>query len=230
MKNENDDNVTDLEKARRRLIPANDQPTHEPVLNMPPTTQYLGLAILGSFIVIKLLPDTLAFSLMLQGGVIPARYTGDLPFTPEAAIAPLTHMFIHGGWLHLAINLGTLLAFGAGLEKTIGGRALLALFFLSGLIGAGVHVLFYPHLQGPMIGASGAISGLFGAVLMMMHQNGVMGDSYRKLLPFIAIWIGISLFFGFFGMPGSDTAIAWTTHIGGFLAGIFLYRPVTRRV
>jgi membrane associated rhomboid family serine protease len=80
-------------------------------------------------------------------------------------------------------------------------------------------------MDAPLIGASGGISGLFGAVLMMAQQRGQMGG-WRALLPFIAIWILISLFFGYFGMPGAEGPIAWTAHVGGFIAGILIYRPL----
>jgi membrane associated rhomboid family serine protease len=51
---------------------------------------------------------------------------------------------------------------------------------------------------------------------------------FRALLPVVLIWVGINLFFGLYGMPGETSAIAWTVHIGGFLGGLFLYRPIAR--
>lgn len=236
---ENNSNITDLNEARTRMSrekadaalrkSANgNQAPHEPILNMPPVVKWLTLVTLLPFLLMQVLPDEIGIRILLTAGFIPARYVGDIPFGIGGFIAPITHMFLHGGWLHLAINIGTLLAFGAGLEKNIGGKKLLVLYFASGLVGAAVHFAVYPHLQGPLIGASGAISGLFGGILMLMYANGVMGNSYMKLLPFIAIWIGVAVFFGFVGVPGEQSAIAWTTHIGGFIGGLLLYNPILR--
>jgi membrane associated rhomboid family serine protease len=104
----------------------------------------------------------------------------------------------------------------------------LLLYFISGLFGALLHTLLYPDMDVPMVGASGAISGLFGGVIMLMYMEGMMGQGYRKLIPFIVIWIGVSIFFGFFGVPGTDNPIAWTAHVGGFIGGLLLYKPVSR--
>lgn len=225
------DNVTRLDAARKKLTPANnDAPPSEPMLNIPPTVKALAGLTVAVFLVTRfLLGDTLAAEVLATGGFIPARYTGGLEFGLGGAIAPIAHVFLHGGWLHLFINLGMLLAFGAGLEKQMGARRMLVLYFASALIGALTHLAFYPDSFGVMIGASGAISGLFGGVLMMMYNNGAMGSGgYRRLLPFVAIWIGIALFFGMFGLHGEDMQIAWTTHIGGFLAGLLLFNPVMK--
>lgn len=231
-------------KTRReieRLKAANDlrqRPKSEPVLNVPPTVKALCLILIVIHAALWSLPYLHAVLPAVPAGLqeriyemfwfVPLAYTGDQPFTLNEIYAPVTHMFLHGGWLHLAVNVGTLLAFGAGLEREIGGRRLLLLFTLSGIIGAFTHLAVYPEGAAPLIGASGGISGLFGAVLMMAHGRGLMGQGYGKLLPFIGIWILITLFFGFFGMPGTPSAIAWTTHLGGFIAGLLLYKPVQK--
>ena len=159
---------------------------------------------------------------------VPARYFGAAPLGFAGILSPLTYMFIHAGWLHLSINVITLVAFGAGLEKAIGGRKMLLFYFATGLCGAALHALVYPLSEDPVVGASGAISGLFGGVVMMMYEAGMMGKGYEKLLPVIFLWIGASAFFGFFGMPGINNPIAWTVHIGGFISGLLLYKPVCR--
>jgi len=156
---------------------------------------------------------------------VPARYTGTEPFGLDAIISLVTHMFIHANWLHLSVNVGTLMAFGTGVEKNMGPHRMLLFYFTTGLCGAGLHLLTDPHSTLPMIGASGAISGLFGGILMMMYGAGMMG-SFKKMLPVIFVWIGVSVFFGFFGMPGESNPIAWATHIGGFVSGMLLYRPI----
>jgi len=240
-------NVTQFPDARARadaakLKAANDaaarRAKHEPILNVPPTVKALCLLLIVIHGVldsleylhkyIPAIPENAKERVYELFWFMPLQYTGGAPLTLNAYLGPITYMFLHAGWLHLAVNVGTLLAFGAGLEKEIGGKKLLLLFVASSIIGAFTHLAIYPHGIAPLIGASGGISGLFGGVLMMAHQRGLMGQGYRRLAPFVAVWIIITLFFGFFGMPGTTSAIAWTTHLGGFIAGLLLYKPVAR--
>ena len=197
----------------------------EPILNMPPVVQTLCLLNIGIFLLQYFFPQIMTDDLIERLAFVPARYTGALPLDTDAFTSLLTHMFIHANWLHLLINMSTLVAFGSGLEKALGGRRMLLLYFVTGLCGAGLHVLFEPRSVLPMVGASGAISGLFGGILMMMYDAGMMG-SFRKLLPVILIWLGVSVLFGVYGMPGEPNPIAWDTHIGGFISGMLLYRPI----
>jgi membrane associated rhomboid family serine protease len=126
------------------------------------------------------------------------------------------------------MNLGMLLAFGTGIEKALGQKKFLVFYFLCGFAGALCHLLLNPTSATPMIGASGAISGLFGGILLMMQSQGLMGEGFKKLMPFVALWILMSLFFGWIGMPGSDSSIAWATHVGGFIAGLLAYKFVQK--
>ena len=221
-----------MEKARA----ANDQPKPEPILNLPPVTKWFSGLLILIQAVMWALPDNLKEQVLAVGAFFPQWYFTDQPLDTwawaGAVVGPFAHMLLHGGWLHLAMNVATLMAFGAGLEKEIGGKKLLLLFVLTGLGGAATHLAYifflHPTELAPLVGASGGISGLFGGVLMMAHARGLMGPGYTRLAPFILIWIAISLFFGYFGMPGANAAIAWTTHIGGFLFGLFLYKPVAK--
>lgn len=202
----------------------------EPALNLPPVVKILCiLLILIAAVMYFLSPETLYY-LHSTFGFVAGRYSGVFPFNYGAVLAPFTHLFIHGGWLHIAVNIGMLMAFGSALEKAIGAKRLLILYVLSGLGGALTHWAIYPMDIAPLIGASGAISGLFGGVLMVMQRQGMMGDpkKYGKLALFIGVWVGISLFFGFAGMPGAGGAIAWTAHVGGFAAGMLLFNMLVR--
>jgi membrane associated rhomboid family serine protease len=230
----------EMREIEQRMRVANDRkPAREPILNLPPVVKWLCLALIVIQAVLEVMPEQTAEEVVEALGFYVPRYTGGMPFGWEGAVAPFTHMFLHGGWLHLAVNVLTLAAFGAGIERTIGGKKLTLLFLVTGIIGAFTHVVafvvygaasgsgLFQHPEAPLIGASGGISGLFGAVLMMAQDRGLMGG-YAKLAPFVVIWIIISLFFGVYGMPGAEGPIAWTTHIGGFIAGLLLYRPVAR--
>ena len=202
--------------------------TGEPALNIPPVIKILCLVNIAIFLFWKAFPNLLTEEILYTLAFVPARYFGAQSSGFSEIFSPITHMFIHGGWTHLAINIGTLMAFGAGLEKKIGGRKLLLLYFVTGFCGVLIHLLFYPTTNAPLIGASGAISGLFGGILILMQSEGLMGQGSRKLLFFSVIWIGISIFFGFFGIPGTKNPIAWTAHVGGFIGGLLLYKPICR--
>jgi membrane associated rhomboid family serine protease len=250
-------------ELERRLRVANDaepKAPYEPILNLPPAVKILSAILLLIQAAIWLLSggelgdlhmslgvfknEELANTIFMNFAFFVLRYTGGMPFGWQGLASPVTHMFLHGGWLHAGINVATLAAFGAGLERELGWRKLLVLYFVSGVFGAFTHLVLYfcyvvlgaaasfPAAGAPLVGASGGISGLFGAVLLMMQDNqGGSGDGrgdFRRLLPIVALWIGISLFFGMFGMPGQNNPIAWTVHIGGFVAGLLLYRPVLR--
>lgn len=211
----------------RKTEPANDHDVpDEPAIRLPPVVKALALAMIAVCLLQEILPEALAEEFVFSFGFVPARYTGGLDFGWQALVSPVTHMFLHGGWLHLFMNVTMLAAFGAALEKALGGKKMLVLFFLGGIFSVIFHFLFYPHMSYVMIGASGAISALFGAAVMLMQKQGILGQGRKALAVFIGVWVMISLFFGFFGVPGAEGPVAWTAHIGGFIAGLFLLRPV----
>ncbi len=202
---------------------ANDE--HQPILRLPPVIKTLCLLIIAVFAAQQLLPVDMAEALAWWGGFVPARYSGGLPFDAAAVWSPLTHTLLHGGWLHIGMNIGMLMAFGAGIEKQRGAKGLLFIFIASTLGGAVTQFVFYSDSIVPMIGASGGISGLFGAALMEMAQHATRHDPrwikrVRHVLPFVAVWVGTSLFFGVAGMPGESQPVAWAAHVGGFIAGM----------
>lgn len=229
-----DDNVTPFRgREERRVLlelrAANDEPRREPAINLPPGVKLLTFLLVIISGVCLLLPEDIFVETVYSGGFVPARYTGGLPFGLAAVLSPVTYQFLHSGILHTAVNVVTLMAFGTGLERAMGFRKMLLLYLLSGIAGALLHLAVYPDLQGPLIGASGAISGLFGAVLLLLRDSGAMGQGLQRMGFFIGIYLFITIFFGFFGVPGSGMAIGWTAHLGGFFAGLLLYKPLMRR-
>lgn len=125
-------------------------------------------------------------------------------------------MFLHGGLIHLLMNLYGLLIAGSLLEPVIGSFRLMAAYLLTGLAGSIASVLFHPATVS--VGASGAIFGLFGLLLVAM----AMGDARvvalrRVLMTNILFFVGLNLALGFM-LPGIDNA----AHIGGFLMGALL--------
>lgn len=197
-------------------------PRGEPAINLPPIT--LGLIVI--LLVLHLLRQTLSAetddSLILFFSVVPARYFGDAPADElSLLLAPLAHMFLHADWAHVGINAATLAAFGAPVERFLGGSRYIIFYLVTGIAGALLHALIYPTSMDPMLGASGAISGLFGGLLLLMRERGRM----NALIPFAILWIVMQVGLGFFGTTAGGDQIAWAGHVGGFIAGLLLVRP-----
>jgi membrane associated rhomboid family serine protease len=194
----------------------------ERAINLPPAVLWL----IGINVAIQLLRSVLSddtdASLIQQFGLVPAAYTGGSTDLLSQVAAPITYQFLHGGWIHLLVNMVTLAAFGAPVERLLGSRRFILFYLSAGVVAGLVHVLLFSDSVDPVIGASGAISGIFGGVLMLMRSVG----SLTSILPVAAIWIGLNVFFGIFGgTPGAaGEQVAWVAHIGGFVYGLAAIR------
>ena len=196
--------------------------TGERAINLPPAVLWLiviNLAIQAVRSV--LLDDPTDDMLVLTFGLVPASYTAGGSLVSQL-LAPVTYQFLHGGWLHVGINMVSLAAFGAPVERLLGIHRFVAFYLSAGIVAGFVQVLLYPGSHDPVIGASGAVSGVFGAVLMLMRYVG----SLPSLYPVAGIWIALNVFFGLFGgMPGAaGEQVAWAAHVGGFLYGLAAIR------
>ncbi len=161
--------------------------------------------------------------LVRRHGVIPMfLFSGYGP----ALSTLVTSMFLHGGLLHLISNMWFLHIFGDNVEDAMG-HLRYALFYLStGIVAALVHALTDPGSQLPMVGASGAISGLLGGYLLMFPRARIVTLFVVFLIElpailFILAWFGLQVFSGF-GEPGSNrgAGVAFFAHVGGFVAGV----------
>jgi membrane associated rhomboid family serine protease len=147
-----------------------------------------------------------------------------------------TSLFIHGGWAHVAMNAVGALAFGAPVARLLGTRAggavSFALFYLVCGILAGLgYVAVNPHGMAPVVGASGAVSGLFGAASRLMeHRPNLSPFASRFVVGSAAAWIMVNLALGLTGFaPGLGAVqVAWQAHIFGYAAGLFLIGPWAR--
>ncbi len=145
----------------------------------------------------------------------------------------VTYAFFHGGWMHIFGNLYFLYVFGDNVEDTLGIPKFLLIFFLSSIAGALLHTAFFPGSTVPLVGASGAISGLMGAYLVLFPEVKVWMVVLRfvrfklSMLYYLLFWLGLQVFMAFHGGKG----VAWMAHIGGFAVGIlfgFLFRNSSR--
>ncbi len=205
--------------------PANDGPhRHPPMFNIPPLTLYTLGVFVAVHVVFMVLPAGLQQVWGYRLAFVPARYADPANLDIWAFLAPLTHMFLHGGFMHIAMNSLMMLAFGAGAERMLGAKKAAALFILTGIAGALAQLAFGWGSPIPMIGASGALSGLFAALCIRLQQSGMMPAGRFGIWGIAAIWIGLSLFTAYVGGAIGIGDVAWAAHAGGFLAGIGLMK------
>lgn len=140
-----------------------------------------------------------------------------------------THIFLHGGWLHLFLNATALFAFGAPVARLFGSSAVGALrfaayFMLCGTIGGLTFWALHPSGVVPVVGASGAISGLMGGAARLVAGPGVVSRTFsRSALQFVIPWIVLNLLIALAGAAlGPAVPIAWEAHLGGLVAGLLL--------
>ncbi|MBI4030385.1 MAG: rhomboid family intramembrane serine protease [Proteobacteria bacterium] len=214
----------------RREEEKRNRPPREPMVNLPPATKFMAASFLfiHAFMRIALTPPQ-QYWIYSHFGFVPGFYTGQEPFTATAIIAPLTYMFLHGNWTHVIMNSVMMAAFGAGAERWMGARRMIVFFVLCSLSAAFIHFALNPFSSDPVIGASGGLSGLFAAIIVMMQRMGAGSGSRYGIWPFIILWIVVSVMFGMMGAPGGS-AVAWAAHIGGFLAGFVFLKPVMKYI
>jgi len=195
----------------------------QPVFNATPAVLALIAINAGIHVVRMALPAEWSMIAGTLGGFSPPWFIAAVmgegaPYSLILLLSPITYAFLHADLLHLALNMAFLLAFGTPMERRLGRGWFLGLYFACALFGAGTSMalFFYSHEQTIMVGASGAISGLFGAVLRL---------TTRRAWLVIAVFIASNVILGYTGIPGSGEvrSIAWEAHIGGFLAGFMLF-------
>lgn len=193
----------------------------------------IGLNILV-FVYQLLLPDTRANpalgEFIFRWGAIPSEISQG-----EDIFALVSSMFLHGGWLHIAGNMLFLWVFGDNVEDAMGHFGYLLFYLLAGLGAGSAQVFVDTSSQIPLVGASGAISGVLGAYILMFPHGRirtlvVLGFFVTVLLiPAwiqIGLWILLQFFNGFasLGVTTEETGggVAYWAHIGGFIAGVLL--------
>jgi membrane associated rhomboid family serine protease len=158
----------------------------------------------------------------------PGRQTGNL----------LTSMFLHGSWMHLLGNMWFLWLFGNNIEDSMTRPRFLAFYLLSGLAAALAQVLANPASEVPMVGASGAISGVMGAYLVLFPRVRVftvipLGFFIQTMaLPawmMLIYWAFLQVAGGVTSIGAEGGGVAFWAHLGGFLAGVVLVKVFERR-
>jgi membrane associated rhomboid family serine protease len=215
------------QKAQQKLDKEMRRKAQPPFLNLskvPPFTRALVAAFVLVHIALQFVSQEALYKTYMTLGFVPGNFTGATgPFQLLALLSPITYLFIHGNWTHLAFNVLMTFAMGTFFEREFGARATAFLFFACGIIGAIVCLALNLFSTSPVIGASGGISGLFGAVTILLFQRGAGGPfAHRGPWPLIAFWVVLMIGTGLL----SGDALAWQAHVGGFLAGIGLLRLI----
>jgi membrane associated rhomboid family serine protease len=175
-------------------------------------------------------------------GVIPAVLLGDVQLPHDLQLVPasatvLTSMFMHGGWMHLIGNMLYLWIFGDNVEDSMGHGRYLVFYLLCGVAAALAQALPDPSSEIPMVGASGAISGVLGAYLLLHpHARVLVAVPFGFILHtmrlpaglVLVLWFGLQLLSNLMA-PGQGGGVAFRAHIGGFIAGMLLVSVFKKR-
>ena len=179
------------------------------------------------------------YPFVLKYGAIPYEITNNIDQEPLVSFPVrwtlVSSMFLHGGWLHLIGNMLYLWIFGKSVEDSMGYGRFLVFYVLCGIVAVLSHILTDPHSSIPMIGASGAISGVLGAYFVLYPLSNILtvvlllGSLIRILkvpaMFFLGPWIIMQILYGVESIhTGAGRGIAWFAHIGGFIAGVLLIR------
>jgi rhomboid family protein len=180
-----------------------------------------------------------------QLGLIPAELFRTVPIGTAVPLGPgvacvidsphyatvLTSMFMHGGWLHIIGNMWFLWVFGNNIEDSMGHARFVVFYLLCGVVAAGAQLLTDPHSRVPMVGASGAISGVLGAYILLfprvrVHTLVTLGFFITSVaLPayvMLGYWFVLQVALGMVSHAAGGVAV-WA-HVGGFVAGVVLIR------
>jgi len=218
------------------------------------TMAIIGLNVLAWIVVQGAGSDTAVAASVCNLGLIPAELTASVPPGAQFPMGEnlvcvtdpgrepfhlLTSMFLHGGWMHLLGNMWFLWLFGNNVEDSTTRPRFLVFYLLSGLAAAGAQIAANPQSTVPMVGASGAISGVMGAYLVLFPRVRVF-----TLIPlgFYATTIALPawamlIYWMFLQVAGGVTSVfsdqeggvAFWAHLGGFIAGVVLIKIFERR-
>ena len=206
--------------------------------NPTSTFPYITIAFIVMNVLVFLIQLTSASDprdIMYSFGAVPhflLTFSTNQPINPLGTV--FTSMFMHGGLLHISTNMLFLWIFGNNIEDQLGHIKFIIFYLLCGVLAAYSHALSGPSSMIPMIGASGAVSGVLGAYLLLFPKArvhtliflGIFIQVVRLPAVFvIGFWIVIQFINGLVSKGAAPSGgVAWFAHIGGFIAGIILIR------
>lgn len=167
----------------------------------------------------------------LRFGFIAARVSGmELDGALPLWLTPWSATLVHGGWFHLILNLIMLVWVGAQVERVLGAANLLFAYLVGALVAAAAQWIANPAAITPMIGASGAISAIFGIYALLAARPKAVTRSAGlnraiHVAWLLAAWVAIQWMNGMLSQ-GQGVMLATAAHIGGFIAGLAMQRPL----
>jgi len=214
-----------------------------------PYVSWLLIAISVSvFLIMKMLPLQQQHYFLHFYGLVPIRYSDPqwaigFGLPPDYGFSFLSSLFLHGGWLHLIINVWFMWIFSRSIENRMGHGVFLLFYLSCGVASMLIQYFFSSELAIPVVGASGAIAGILGAYFFLYPYAKVVIWIPLLFLP-IFVEIPAIAFLGFWMIlqiqeaatsilfEGESAGVAWWAHIGGFMAGailhkLFLIKPET---
>lgn len=220
--------------------PAEPERRREPIFNLAGVVAFMiALCAVIHLVRAELLSERQDVEVIVRFAFIPARYTGGYPIDIYSFVSPLTYSLLHGSLAHIVVNSIWLAAFGSPLANRIGTTRFLLFWAATALGAVALHFALYPESTTPLVGASGAISGMMGAAARFAFRidrsagKPAFGGPIlrlgevlrsRQAVTFLVVWLVINVIVGFgFGAPG-DAQVAWEAHIGGLLVGFFAIR------
>lgn len=256
--------------------PTGAAPPREPIFNAPPVVVGLALLLIALYALFSWASPLVQDMIIRQYAFVPGRLTVSIwpsraidlliransdPTALDQVRAMrdfhalgggakpwtlVTYAFLHGAWSHVLLNTIWLIAFGPPVARRFGAGGFLVFMGVTAIAAALAHWAVAPMDFMPLIGASGADSGLMGAATRFMFQPGAPLGAYTEKHPdletipagslrslvvesrprvFLVIWFGTNLVFGAFArqLGLSDMPVAWVAHLGGFVAGILVF-------
>lgn len=231
-------------------------PHRQPAFNVPGVVAVLAGAMAAIELVRSFLSEAANIEILALFAFIPARYSGMEEIAFPGGIGAdiwtfVTYALLHGGWVHLGVNLVWMLAFASPVARRFGTLRFLLFCAVTAVAGALAHLAAYAGELVPMVGASAVVSGAMAAsVRFAFAPGGPLGpggfrddrqpavslsQAFRepRVLVFVGVWVGLNLLFGVgVPAPGAEgSEVAWQAHMGGFFAGLLLFSffdPVPR--
>ena len=171
--------------------------------------------------------DRVATEILLNFAMFPVAVSGEAVtggFMPPS-LTVVTYMFLHGGWMHVLLNMLFLFVFGDNIEDALGHGRFLVFYLLCGIAGGAAHALAAPLSNVPLVGASGAIAGIIAAYMMIRPCARITVLIFGFIpISLASYWVlgfwALSQVWHVFSLDKSDTA--WWAHVGGLAAGAIL--------
>lgn len=170
--------------------------------------------------------------LILEGAFLPARFSVDIPydFAVPALLTPLSATLLHGGWIHLIVNLVMLAFCGMQVERLAGPARLMVLYIVGAYAAAAAQYVAEPGSSTPMIGASGAISAVLGCYALRFGRLTARPVGPVPAIAVQAVWLALAWSALQWAITiatvNGPLGIATAAHVGGFVAGLALTIPL----